>query len=79
MTYNFNMRYAQHESGEGARWTRKHKPIGVMEIVPNAGSEMENIKTKEYMEKYGWENVRGGFWCKLEYKNPPTILDLKVT
>ena len=71
MTYNFNLRYAQHECGEGSKWCRKYKPIGVIEIIPNAGSDIENAKTKEYMDKYGWENVRGGSWCKLEYKNPP--------
>ena len=23
------------------------------------------------LEKYGFENVRGSFWCKLEYKVVP--------
>ena len=53
MTYNFNLRYAQHECGEGNKWCRKYKPIGVIEIIPNAWSDIENAKTKEYMEKYG--------------------------
>eukprot|EP01050_Picozoa_sp_SAG11_P006943 SAG11_NODE_562_length_8523_cov_38.875356_2_plen_120_part_00 len=68
MTYNFNLRYAQHECGEGSRWTRKYKPVEVVEIIPNSGGEVENLKTKKYMEKYGWHNVRGGYWCKMEYK-----------
>ena len=79
MTYNFNLRYAQHECGEGARWTRRHRPIDVVEIIPNSGGEMENLKTKEYVEKYGWENVRGGYWCKMDYKSPPSILSKKET
>ena len=75
MTYNFNLRYAQHECGDGAKWTRKHKPVEVLDVIPNAGDELENTKTLEYMKLYGWENVRGGYWCKLDMKNPPKILD----
>ena len=75
ITYNFNLRYAQHECREGAKWTRRHKPIGVVEIIPNACGDVENSKTLEYMKLYGWENVRGGYWCKLDTKNPPKIMD----
>ena len=75
ITYNFNLRYAQHECGEGAKWTRRHKPIGVVEIIPNACGDVENSKTLEYMKLYGWENVRGGYWCRLDMKNPPKIMD----
>ena len=77
ITYNFNLRYAQHECGEGAKWTRKHKPIEITEIIPNACTEVENTKTLDYMKIYGWENVRGGYWCKLDMKNPPKMLDQK--
>ena len=78
ITYNFNLRYAQHSCGQGAKWTRKYKPIEVLEILPNACTELENVKTKEYMLKYGWENVRGGHWCKLEYKSPPAMLSIST-
>lgn len=71
ITMNFNLRYAQHQSGSGARWTRLHKPLSVIEIIPNASLEMENQKTLEYMNEYGWENVRGGKWTKIDYKMDP--------
>ena len=29
------------------------------------------------MKKYGWENVRGGPWCIVNMKGPPT--ELKIT
>jgi predicted GIY-YIG superfamily endonuclease len=77
ITYTFNLRYAQHECGEGAKWTRKHKPIAIIEVVPNASTEVENTKTIEYMKLYGLENVRGGYWCKLDMKNRPKTLDQK--
>jgi len=79
ITYNFNLRYAQHECGAGAKWTRRHSPVSVLEIIPNASPELETVKTKEYMEKYGWQNVRGAFWCKMDYKSPPSILDSMVS
>ena len=44
ITYNFNLRYAQHECGEGAKWTRRHKPIGVVEIIPNACGDVEKLQ-----------------------------------
>jgi hypothetical protein len=74
-TYNLNLRYAQHECGEGGKWTRRHKPIGVLKILPNSCIDVENSKTLEYMKLYGWENVRGGYWCKIDMKNPPKISD----
>eukprot|EP01050_Picozoa_sp_SAG11_P002869 SAG11_NODE_151_length_14583_cov_21.306200_3_plen_103_part_00 len=74
ITYNLNLRYAQHEAGEGARWTRRHKPIEVIEVFMHGSEELENAKTKEYMLKYGWENLRGGYWCKVDYKSPPAML-----
>ena len=58
ITYNFNLRYAQHEGGEGAKWTRRHKPIGVVKIIQNACGGVENSKTLEYIKLYGWENVQ---------------------
>ena len=71
ITMNFNLRWAQHMAGEGAKWTRMHKPLEVVEIITNASPGLEKAKTLEYMEEYGWENVRGGPWCKLIYKNDP--------
>jgi predicted GIY-YIG superfamily endonuclease len=32
ITYNLNQRYAQHISGNGAKWTKLHKPISVEQV-----------------------------------------------
>ena len=61
ITYNFNLRLAQHLAGEGAKWTRKYKPKRVIEIIhEDATHALEKITTLRYMEKFGVENVRGG-------------------
>ena len=35
---------------------------------------MENLTTIALMSKYGYEDVRGGIWCKVEMLNPPAPL-----
>jgi predicted GIY-YIG superfamily endonuclease len=65
ITRNLNMRMAQHWTGEGAKWTRLHKPISVVEVIYPATMESENATTQRYMELYGKEFVRGGAWCKI--------------
>ena len=64
-TYNLNIRYAQHLQGHGAKWTRLHKPISIIEVRIPATSGLENSVVKEYFDKFGKENVRGGSWCQV--------------
>ena len=65
ITSNLNYRWSQHLAGTGAKWTRLHKPIRIAEVyVENCSTERENAITKQYSEKYGAENVRGGFHTK---------------
>jgi len=64
-TYNLNFRYAQHCGGQGAQYTRCHKPISIEAVFPNAEKGLENKVTREYMEKYGKDNVRGGSYCQV--------------
>jgi predicted GIY-YIG superfamily endonuclease len=66
ITYNLNLRLAQHLSGSGAKWTRLYKPKRVVEIIHSGCSlALENETTQRYITLYGRENVRGGSWCKL--------------
>jgi predicted GIY-YIG superfamily endonuclease len=60
-TYNLNFRYAQHLSGHGAKWTRLHRPTGIIKVIVGGTTE-ENILTQELMQTYGRDNVRGGSW-----------------
>jgi predicted GIY-YIG superfamily endonuclease len=65
-TDNVINRYQQHLNGSGSAWTKKYKPIGIEKVIPNASPFEEDKVTKEYMAKYGIENVRGGAYVEVE-------------
>lgn len=71
ITYTLNLRMAQHFAGIGSKWTAKHKPISIREVIYPATMEDENNKTMEMMEKYGYDKVRGGKWTKPNVKYRP--------
>ena len=74
-TRNLNLRLMEHFTGIfTANWCQLHKPIGLKEVVLG-GKDKENEVVLNYMWKYGWENVRGGSWCKLEYKSCPKRIE----
>ena len=58
-------RIRQHLSGFGSAWTKLHAPIELLEIHYCVPSAKEDELTKQYMKRYGWQNVRGGAYCKL--------------
>lgn len=58
-------RYKQHESGKGSAWTKKHKPVYLLEKKSDVSPFEEDKTTKEYMSKYGIENVRGGAYSQV--------------
>jgi hypothetical protein len=63
-TLHPNFRIEQHFNKEGSEWTKKYKPIKVVEIIE--GDELDEEKyTLKYMEKYGINNVRGGSFCQI--------------
>jgi predicted GIY-YIG superfamily endonuclease len=59
-------RFSQHINGYGSFWTRKYKPISLEKIIENASPFDEDKITKEYMSKYGIDNVRGGSYVEIE-------------
>jgi cellular nucleic acid-binding protein len=65
-TDNIDRRFQQHVSGSGSSWTRKYKPIAIEKTIRNASPFEEDKVTKEYMNKYGIDNVRGGSYVELE-------------
>ena len=72
MTCNLNLRLLEHFTGEySAKWTSKYKPIRLQEV--HIGN-IERVVTLKYMLKYGFKNVRGAGWCRIEMKNPPKAL-----
>ncbi len=59
-------RYNQHINGRGSSWTKKYKPISIEKTITNSSSFDEDKITKEYMSKYGIDNVRGGSYVEME-------------
>ena len=61
-----HFRIDNHYNSNGSAWTRKYKPIKVIEIIPNCDDYDEDKYTKIYMDKYGIQNVRGGSFVSIE-------------
>ena len=62
-------RFNTHKKGQGAVWTRKYRPIEILESYKNCDHFDEDKYTKIYMDKYGIENVRGGSYTKINLDN----------
>ena len=63
-TTNPNYRLEQHFNSYGSEWTKKYKPIKILELIPNCDDYDEDKYTRKYMDKYGINNVRGGSFCE---------------
>ena len=67
---NVQSRIKQHFNGQGAAWTKKYKPLKHKKprIIHNCRAFDEDVYTKEYMQKHGIDNVRGGSYCEINLK-----------
>tara|TARA_Y100000389_G_scaffold66748_4_gene62974 strand:- start:2499 stop:2999 length:501 start_codon:yes stop_codon:yes gene_type:complete len=65
-TNNPNVRLETHNTREGSAWTKKYKPIKVIELIKNCDDYDEDKYTKIYMDKYGIDNVRGGSFVSVK-------------
>ncbi len=63
---NPEKRFEEHKNGIGSSWTKKYKPVELVKVIKNASHFDEDKITKEYMEKYGIQNVRGGTYVSIE-------------
>ena len=74
-TTNPKFRLNQHFNSSGSRWTKKYKPIKVLELISDCDDYDEDKYTMQYMKSYGINNVRGGSFCelKLNKSNSETI------
>lgn len=74
-TTNPKFRLNQHFNSSGSQWTKKYKPIKILELIPNCDDYDEDKYTLQYMKSYGINNVRGGSFCelKLNKSNSETI------
>jgi len=67
-TSNPSFRLENHFNQNGSAWTKKYKPIKI-EYAKNGDKFDEDKLTKQYMEKYGIGNVRGGTYCQITLSN----------
>uniref|UniRef100_A0A6C0KBF2 GIY-YIG domain-containing protein n=1 Tax=viral metagenome TaxID=1070528 RepID=A0A6C0KBF2_9ZZZZ len=64
-TKNVDKRWAEHTSGCGSGWTKKYPPVSLVKSVVSTSQFDEDRYVKEYMGKYGIENVRGGTYSNV--------------
>ena len=57
-TSNPYFRFDNHFAHNGSEWTKQHKPINILELIPNCDDYDEDKYTYKYMDKYGIDNVR---------------------
>jgi len=65
-TDDVSKRYEQHINGNGSYWTKINKPISIIKIIENCSVFDEDKYVKEYMFKYGIDNVRGGTYNQIK-------------
>jgi hypothetical protein len=65
-TNNPNFRLNSHFNFNGSAFTKKYKPLKILEIKPNCDDYDEDKITLQYMNKYGINNVRGGSFCSIK-------------
>ena len=65
-TKNPTFRLQTHFDLDGSSWTKKYKPLKVIEIIPNCDVYDEDKITRQYMDKYGIDNVRGGSFVSVK-------------
>jgi len=64
-TRNIEKRYEVHLNGEGSAWTKKYSPLSLVKTIKSTSQFDEDKYVKEYMAKYGIENVRGGTYSNV--------------
>lgn len=72
-TRDINERVSEHKCGEGALWTKLHKPKKL--IYYDSGNEKdENELTLQMMKEFGFYNVRGGEYVMKNLVYIPEII-----
>ena len=72
-TINIFRRIQEHFTDGGSIYTKKYKPLKVVEVEEETTTDDERKMTFKYVEKYGWGKVRGSYWCSLEIKRWPNL------
>jgi predicted GIY-YIG superfamily endonuclease len=67
---NLDKEIEKHYKGMASEWTQKYKPIKTLKIIRTRRVEECKDITLEFIEKYGWENVRGDCWNRINSFRP---------
>jgi predicted GIY-YIG superfamily endonuclease len=78
-TKNIERRYDEHITGNGSGWTKRYKPISLIKTIKSTSYFDEDKYVKEYMAKYGIDNVRGGSYSNIVLdKNSLEVLEKEI-
>ena len=64
-TRKIEKRWDEHLTGNGSGWTKKYKPTSLITTIKSTSQFDEDKYVKEYMAKYGIDNVRGGTYSNI--------------
>ena len=73
---NVDKRIAEHFNRTGCEFTKKYYPIDIYKVIDNASVFDEDKYVKEYMIKFGIDNVRGGSYSN-EHLDPAQLIMIK--
>jgi len=76
-TDNIYQRLLDHKlmTSSSSLWVKHYGPVErVVEVARNSGKDDELYKTLQYMSQFGWQNVRGSSYCKVQMFSPPEAL-----
>ena len=65
-TNNTKFRFSDHFNFNGSEWTKKYKPIKVIQVIHNCDNFDEDKITLKFMDEYGIDNVRGGTFVNIK-------------
>ncbi len=68
-TNNPHFRLENHFYSNGSEWTKLYKPIKLLELKANCDDYDEDKITRQYMDKYGIDNDRGGSFVSIKLDN----------
>lgn len=77
-TNNPQFRLENHFNLNGSEWTKIHKPISILELRSNCDDYDEDKITKQYMDKYGIDSVRGGSFVSVKLEQSVIDVLLKM-
>lgn len=60
-------RIINHFNNQGSQWTKRYKPLEIIEVIPDCDLYDEDKYTRKYMDKFGVDNVRGGSYTTFSF------------